>query len=189
MDNDERLFFVLVSLMRLSKRIELPYFLNPLHLSLMLLCEVNFSETTFVDWLCSESVATIFSLQFFKLLHSEFEQLSNLFLHINQLMQSTKTSRRPVDCSVNKELVTTFNITELHGKEIIKKRYPVFIRTNESSNQVQQTNTNKTFTLEDLIGFVSRLYTKLENLNNKELMSFNVAPLLRVIKAVDTLTD
>lgn len=119
---------------------KVPSFLDPLSLSLQLLCEIGLSETvissilllntrnfkTFVDWLCSESVATVFSIQFFKLLHLKFDRIEEILTSTNTTKQGL--TRIPREYSQSDEVAAIFEINELHGDELVRKSYPIRIR-------------------------------------------------------------
>lgn len=103
----------------------MPEFFDPLQLSLMLLCEIDFSGTTFIDWLCSETVFLVFSINFFKLLHLKFNEVSNVLVKVNEELKSWN---KPTSINMNDEsgsVVANFTINELHGSELVQKTYQI----------------------------------------------------------------
>jgi hypothetical protein len=97
---------------------------NPFLMTLLLLCEVEFSETVFIDWMCSESVFLAFSIQFLKLLRINFNQVPEKLTSINKMLLDDSKTNKLTDSEYG-NVVASFKINELHGNELVQKTYSI----------------------------------------------------------------
>jgi hypothetical protein len=90
----------------------------------MLLHEIDFSETVFIDWLCSETVFVAFSTQFFKLLIIKASDIRRYLNDINALSAYDQPIKNTTYDETD-NVLASFKIKELHGDELVERVYDI----------------------------------------------------------------
>ncbi|KAI6187548.1 hypothetical protein M3Y98_00256300 [Aphelenchoides besseyi] len=189
MENDERLLHFITGLFELSKTETLPDLLQPLPLSVMLMWKIGLSETTFLDWLCSEVVSIAFLMRFSKFLRQRSKnEITKLFeLLRNEIHESHRILNETTVINNQPTESFRFTIFEIHGDDKLKNEYVV--PSQQHSPILFSANTTVDFNLVDLLAFFDRLKNKLKSLQAKKLLHFNASALIRLLESINTLQN